>query len=386
MLFIAAPLIYSMLGRYWSEGRMNALHLDIFLLWYRRKKPFFIACSALLILLSLFFTYLSESIFVLHRAIFCTFGWICIGFILDFFVYTIGVIDQNTSLKASFMIVRSEIHRAVRRRKLSNVLSYYEMLFVLMGDMLQKRNFLASEDVDQDIIIAATVVADAMPKLTLYQKNSDYNDTLLDRMIFLESLTAKRVTSLVQDMMQEYRKKGDTTGIEQLFAVIMQLFLLFHERYPSIGFVVLQSTCTVIVDAMRMPNSRFSQDNPIVQFAIILSEGIKAILDRSISGQKESLSSVQRVLKMVEVLMSDLFRIDRSINPALLMQPFAEVANYLADPRFEKIPDREALLSQLKQHLSQFAILETLSHRFDIQGIRTDTEATYREDLPFQSK
>ena len=80
--------------------------------------------------------------------------------------------------------------------------------------------------------------------------------------------------------------------------------------------------------------------------------------------------------------MKERFRRDRTINPAYLMQPFAEIATFLTHPSFSTLVGREEIVSDLKRILSQFAVLETISERLG-ETHPTDTASTYQQDIPY---
>ncbi len=389
LLLAIAPLLYSLLGSYWSQTARttSSIHTHIFLLWYNRWKKFFLLGLYLFVAISCCFSLIPESGHPAFQSLPSVLGWIAIGISLDYLFYTLCAIESHTQPKAYVRILKSEMMRALKIGDMNRVISCYELLFGLVNDCLQESDPLMTQGIEKEVLSAVEAAIESIPKLTLFQAKNNDNETLLDKMAFLEALTAKRMAFLLRNMTHHFEQTGEVQAGHVLFSMGARLFLLFQERYTTLGFVILQTMANIISDSMRKIGTHrsMSYENPMAEFSITLSECIKTLADRSLAVQVSSLSSITRLLSMLESLMKDLFRFDRSINPALLMQPFAEVGQYLGDEKFQKLPDRDVLMAQLKQALSQFAILETLSERLDIQGAKTDTAASYKEDLPFQS-
>jgi hypothetical protein len=65
------------------------------------------------------------------------------------------------------------------------------------------------------------------------------------------------------------------------------------------------------------------------------------------------------------------------------MQPFAEIGQLLGSVRYDALPDREDILAELRRILAQFAAIETVTGRFEMGVDRTDTTATFKQDIPY---
>lgn len=365
-----------------AYGMRHESEKNIFYTWYNEKKYYYLLGLYFFVALSIAVSYL-PSLALLDEMPSVSFvlGWLCIAIALDYLFISFQYIDLKTRPEALFQIVRHEMSQAFKKKDMSKVIGCYEMFFVLIEESVRMADPLSIQKVDRSAVQAIEATLEQMPSLTLFQAKEGEEEPLIDRITFLESVTAKRMGLIIRNSFALYVKNGDVLYIGASLSMVGRLFFLFHDRYETVGFVLVQSTYNIIVDGMKNIDAARFPENPITQFSMVLVECVKIEIDRGVFR-----SSIPRLISLLESLMQELFRMNRNINPAFLMQPFAEIGEYIAQARFQNLPDRESIISQLKQILAQFAILETLSERLDIHGSKADTEATYMQDLPFQKK
>jgi hypothetical protein len=157
------------------------------------------------------------------------------------------------------------------------------------------------------------------------------------------------------------------------------MFLAFHNRHESLGQFLLYS----LAQSMHRGGTPTEQIERDLEVSATFSEIVKSLIDRSTAKAISDSLTITKVLKTLDTYLKESFRLNKSINPALLMQPFAEIGNMLAAKKYDTLPDRDTILAELKRLLAQFAALETVSTHLENLS-ESDTAASYKEDLPFQ--
>jgi hypothetical protein len=188
-------------------------------------------------------------------------------------------------------------------------------------------------------------------------------------------MTAKRLAWVIK----EACVIGSPTALEESVRLTGKLFLTFHGYHPSLGFLLLV-TLSQISQKAEGKIERWEFD---VELMSVFSEVIKSLIDKSLERGIPDTASIIKVLAILETHVKESFRREKSVNPAFLMQPFAEIGQMLAAPRYNALKDREEIIAVLRRILAQFAAIENVTGRLEITGEGTDTKASFREDLPF---
>jgi hypothetical protein len=198
--------------------------------------------------------------------------------------------------------------------------------------------------------------------------------SVLDSYTIVEAMVAKRMSSLLQ--------VESLVVLEMLIWFEGRLVLAFHRRHASLGYLLLFSLSVVL----QQVGGKIDRTSREIEYITMLSEVIKAFIDRTVVTRVSDRTSIFRGLALLESHLKESFRIDRNINPAFLMQPFAEVGQLIADEKYAEMPDRDAIIAELRRLLSQFAALEGVRAQMDIGVEGTDTKASYKEDKPFLAR
>jgi hypothetical protein len=198
--------------------------------------------------------------------------------------------------------------------------------------------------------------------------------SVLDRYTIVEAMVAKRMSSVLQ--------AESLIMLETLIWFEGKLALAFHGRHASLGYLLLFSLSVTL----QQVEGKIDRTSREIEYITMLSEIIKALIDRTAATRISDRTSIFRTLALLESHLKESFRADRSINPAFLMQPFAEVGQLIAEEKYAQVPDRDDIIAELRRLLAQFAALEGVRAQMDIGVEGTDTKSSYKEDKPFLSR
>lgn len=266
-----------------------------------------------------------------------------------------------------------KIRKAIRHVDERGVFESFELIFSLLASYIKHEDMSSLRLFSRRVIGLVEELLRAVSTIPIFGKIQ--NDSLLDRYSMAESLTTKRLAWT----MKAADKEGSPTAIEETMRLYGKLFMVFHNHHESLGFLLLVSLSHDVLVTEGSPEKN-------AEVMMICSEVIKSLIDRSYERRVSEKTSIVKILTLLETHVKTCFRKDRSINPAFLMQPFAEIGQLMGDPLYASLPERDEILMELKRILTQFAALEMVSTHVDTGEQGTDTKSSYREDLPFQAR
>ncbi len=272
--------------------------------------------------------------------------------------------------------ILTSMQRATRHHKPEQITECLESIFSLLVSYMKTHDIGSLRLFTRKITNAAEIFLRSIAKLSLFKLSSSPQETLLDQYNVAEAMVAKRLTWVVSTALET---KGPT-NFEEAVRLYAKLFLAFHEQHPSLGHILLLSLSET---AHKCEQIDWDKDMEITS---TISEIIKALIDSSLEKRVSDHNSIRKILTLLEMHVKQSFREDRRISPALLMQPFAEIAQLFAGDQYSALPDREPILSDLKRILSQFAALESVTTRIASSEEGTDTSASYHEDIPYMPR
>jgi hypothetical protein len=228
----------------------------------------------------------------------------------------------------------------------------------------------------QRIVEIADLWLGSIARLRLFRIPSEFEESLLDRYMQAEAMTSKRIAWIVQEACHI----GSLTGLEETTRLAGKLAMTFHNHHESLGSLIL----ITLAQASQRGCGNMTMWDLEMEVVSTLSEVAKSLIDRSVDRNTSDAASILKVFTILESKVKEIFHREKTMNPALLMQPFAEIGQMLAGERYRSFPDRDEVLADLRRILAQFSALEGVTSRLAGGGGEdTDTKASFREDLPF---
>lgn len=296
------------------------------------------------------------------------FAWI------DALAYDVRAVRYTISFEGASEALKKKITHAIRSKDLSKTLSAFESVSLLCEKTFSENDFQDLQESSTLMIVSVEEVLSALPQITLPTADQAV-ESLLDRYFLFQAVVSKKLGVLFSLI----KKNPSDLKWSLLIKMLTKMTVLFgslHENFGTPFFMTMG-------DIALFLQSNHS-DKEMDAYAGCV-ESIKALIDHASQKKKDAKALVAPLFNRLEFFMKERFRKDRTINAALLMQPFAEVGEFLSQPSFLSLNGREELVSDLKRVLSQFAVLETISERMGETG-QTDTSSSYQEDLPFLKK
>lgn len=296
------------------------------------------------------------------------FAWI------DALSYDMKAVRYTMSFEGASETLHKKLAQSIRSKDLSKTLSAFESISLLPEKTFSENDFQDLQSSSALLIGAVEEVLSALPQITL-PKADQAVESLLDRYFLFQGVVSKKLNVLFSLV----KKNPSDLKWSLLIKMLTKMTVSFGSLYENFGtpFFMTMGDAALFLQGTR-------SDKEMDAYAGCV-EAIKALIDCAWQKKKDAKALVSPLFNRLEFFMKERFRKDRTINAALLMQPFAEIGDFLSQPSMLSLNGREELVSDLKRVLSQFAILETISERMGEPG-QTDTSSSYQEDLPFLKK
>lgn len=293
---------------------------------------------------------------------------------IDATFFDMFLLRRRFSFDGAAKLLSRRLHRALCSRNLNAILTEFESISLLCEEVFTRPNTPEVREGAQLFLTSVGQIVTHIPQINVPRDEKE-TETLLDTYFVFQAIVAKKLETLLIEVKESPSDQKWDLLIKMLSKITV-LFLTIHESF-SIPFLSLTEDLALLLQTLKS-----SKEMELYAGCV---EAIKATLENSLAKKRDARVSAGPIMHKLEALMKERFRRDRTINPAYLMQPFAEIASFLTHPSFSQLIGREELVADLKRILSQFAVLETISERIGETHL-TDTSATYQQDIPYMKQ
>ena len=122
----------------------------------------------------------------------------------------------------------------------------------------------------------------------------------------------------------------------------------------------------------------------LIRASLSLSETIKAFFTHARETNESLRDLVLNTFFAMENVVKAIYKQNKEINPALLMQPFAEVGQLLGQDYMKTAPDREEVLKEIRRVFAEFQSLQLVTQSLEeFAEEAKDTTSTFSQDVPY---
>ncbi len=123
-----------------------------------------------------------------------------------------------------------------------------------------------------------------------------------------------------------------------------------------------------------------SKPDGLIRISLTLSETVKLLIAYTKEKNESMQALVMTALTTLEQVVKMLYKQNRDVNVVLLMQPFAEIAEFIGQDAMRTFPDRDDVLREIKRVLTEFQALQVVSKKVEMAE---DSTSSYKQDMPY---
>lgn len=193
-----------------------------------------------------------------------------------------------------------------------------------------------------------------------------------DKINFLSLFVSERLQWLYQNAVRLHAHPV----AEEVLSEFAKLALFFSRHNERVAML-----CVSFITKCAL----FSKnEDALIRASLTLSQLCKEVYRESRERRESLRDLLLNALFAAEQIVKELYKKNKEINPALLMQPFAEIAQFLGQAEGEGIPERQEVLKEIRRILASFQSLELVIQNLEpVTTMPEDTTSTYSQDLPY---
>lgn len=166
----------------------------------------------------------------------------------------------------------------------------------------------------------------------------------------------------------------------EIMTTFGRLSLFFSRHSPDLASHPLAFLLKCARDAQHE-----NEQDIVIRSTLALSETCKAFIRLSQEKKESFKTLIFDCISTMEDIAKMMYLHNKEINPALLMQPFAEVGEFMGTKQALTCPDRDEIFNALRRSLAQFQTLQMVSSNMEeILSGAQDTSSTFQDDIPFR--
>ncbi|MBS0655820.1 MAG: hypothetical protein JSR46_08590 [Verrucomicrobia bacterium] len=328
--------------------------------------------------------------------------------LLFFFIYSLSLLAFPASLEpflvwvfllgVSFDLVRLCIRRSLRYLQLPFLIGKMEEELVhAIGNMDEKRAFeLLSIVIEacttamlKKKIYVATSLLSAIQRLTeVYVQelarvelqgrlspSGEGGPSFFDKVNYLCLYVCERL-----EWMNENAIRGSMRPVAiEIMTTFGRLSLFFSRHSPDLAIHPLRFLLKCAHEAQNI-----GEQEIVTRSILALSETCKAFIRLSQAKNQSFKGLIFECLSTMEEIVKMVYLQNKEINSALLIQPFAEIGEFMGTKQALTCPDRDEIFNALRRVFVQFQSLQMVtSNMEEVITSAQDTSSSFQEDLPF---
>ena len=185
------------------------------------------------------------------------------------------------------------------------------------------------------------------------------------------NLVSIMVCEKLQWLYTRARKKEMTPTVQAISLSFGKLCLFLSKHHTKAAALPLQYLvkCAEVGD-----------EEELIQATLTLGQACKSLLNLSLEKRESFKELIISSLFNMEKMVKQIYTRNKESNVALLIQPFAEVAESLGSEGLQEVLNRAEILAELKRIFTQFESLQMVSSGIS-EIVSQDTSSSFAQDV-----
>ncbi len=284
---------------------------------------------------------------------------------------------QYTSAPFLVKMMAVDLEKSVKNKDEAKAFEWLEVAIDACAKSIDKRQIRpASTSLQAVQVLVETYVKEVASANMMQTPQNGSGLTFLDKVNSLCIFVSERLMWVFEAAVDE-RMQPIAENIISEFGKLSVFFARHNPDVASIPLSFLEKCARVAKNA--------EQSDLIIRISLTLCETSKQLLaytkDRNESFRDLvmiSLGTLEQVVKMI-------FKQNRDVNVVLLMQPFAEIAEFIGSDQMTAFPDREEVIKEIRRVLTEFQALQVVTKNVETIAphVAEDSSSPYKQDMPY---
>jgi hypothetical protein len=263
----------------------------------------------------------------------------------------------------------ARVIHSLRKKEEGAALEWLNRVFEMVDRAIETHKFtLANRSVDTLRLMTEEYVQQlAWIELQAPPGSLQEGTSFLDKVTLLSMMVCEKLQWLY---MRAIKKEMQPT-IQAIASCFGKLSLFLSRHNTKAAALPLQylSKCAISADI-----------DALIQATLTLGQTCKSLLRLSFEKKESFKDLICSCLLNMEEMTKLVYQKDKESNVALLIQPFAEVAESLGTQEMQEVLGRAEILTELKRIFTQFESLQMVSSGIS-EVVAQDTSASFAQDI-----
>lgn len=281
---------------------------------------------------------------------------------------------------APFLVkmVAVDLERAVKNKDESKAYEWLEVAIDSCAKATHKKQIrLASTSLNAVQTLIETYVKQVASSEMMFAPTQNGSGlSFLDKVSSLCVFVSERLMWVFEAAIEE-RVQPIAENIIAEFGKMSVFFARHNPDVASIPISFLEKCSRIAKNA--------EQNDLLIRISLTLSETSKQLLaytkDRNESFRDLILTAIGTLEQVVKMI----YKQNRDVNVALLMQPFAEIGEFIGRDDMKAFPNRDEVLKEIRRVLTEFQALQVVTKNVETIAphVAEDSSSSYQQDMPF---
>ncbi|MBS0634845.1 MAG: hypothetical protein JSR37_05225 [Verrucomicrobia bacterium] len=198
--------------------------------------------------------------------------------------------------------------------------------------------------------------------------------TFLDKVNSLAIFVSERLLWLFERAI----KAGMQPACENIISELGRMSVFFARYNADVAAIPV-----AFLDKCAAVAKTHEQTDLLIRIALTLSETTKQLLAYSKEKNESFRDLIMTSLVTLEQNVKTIWRQNREANVVLLMQPFAEIGEFIGSDQMKTFPDRDEVIKQIRRVLTEFQALQVVTKNVETMAphVGEDSASSYQEDM-----
>lgn len=284
---------------------------------------------------------------------------------------------QYTSVPFLLQMTARDLEKAVKNKDEAKAFEWLEVAVDACAKATRKQQIrLASTSLNGVQMLMETYVMQLARSEMMLTPQNGSGITFLDKVNSMCIFVSERLMWVFEAAVDE-RVAPIAENIIGQFGKMSVFFARHNPDVASIPISFLEKCSRIAKNA--------EQYDLLIRISLTLSETSKQLLAYTKERNESFRDLIMTSLGGLEQVVKMIYKQNRDVNVALLMQPFAEIGEFIGSDKMQAFPNRDEVIKEIRRVLTEFQALQVVTKNVETIAphVAEDSSSSYQQDMPY---
>lgn len=285
---------------------------------------------------------------------------------------------QYTSVPFLLQMTSRDLEKAVKNKDEAKAFEWLEVAIDACAKATRKQQIrLASTALNGvQMLMESYVMQLARSEMLLTPQNGSSGITFLDKVNSMCIFVSERLIWVFEAAVDE----RVVPIAENIIGQFGKMSVFFSRHNPDVAAIPI----SFLEKCSRIAKNA-EQYDLLIRISLTLSETSKQLLAYTKERNESFRDLIMTSLGGLEQVVKMIYKQNRDVNVALLMQPFAEIGEFIGSDKMQAFPNRDEVIKEIRRVLTEFQALQVVTKNVETIAphVAEDSSSSYQQDMPY---